>query len=184
MERELAENVQKGLHSDQAFGFADGTGDQDVRSKKNPIILKSKAITKPLNTIGRNGRRKLCICCGSYRHLLRDCPDSWENKAKRETEMEEIGVMTTGFNAEIVRRLECELRSCCMIDATLEKTVCGREWIEEYIDMLNVFDKQKVQMIEKEVQAWDVEGGNTILKSGLHSSDNNCSCNVPHCKLT
>ena len=25
----------------------------------------------------------LCICCGSYRHFLKDCPDSWENIEKR-----------------------------------------------------------------------------------------------------
>jgi len=37
---------------------------------------------KPLNPVDKNGDPQLCVSCGSYRHMLRDCPDSWENLCK------------------------------------------------------------------------------------------------------
>ena len=32
-----------------------------------------------MNPKGAEGRTLTCISCGSYRHLLTDCPHSWEN---------------------------------------------------------------------------------------------------------
>ena len=38
---------------------------------------------KKLNPLGLNGQILLCNSCGSYRHLVAECQDSWENIAKR-----------------------------------------------------------------------------------------------------
>ena len=38
---------------------------------------------KKLNTFGSDGKILLCYSCGSYRHLIAECPDSWENIVKR-----------------------------------------------------------------------------------------------------
>ena len=35
-----------------------------------------------MNPTGQNGKVLTCITCGSYRHLLNECPDSWENISK------------------------------------------------------------------------------------------------------
>ena len=40
---------------------------------------------KKLNTLGSDGKILLCYSCGSYRHLIAECPDSWENIVKRKT---------------------------------------------------------------------------------------------------
>ena len=37
---------------------------------------------KKLNPLGLNGQILLCKSCGSYRHFVADCPDSWENMMK------------------------------------------------------------------------------------------------------
>ena len=37
---------------------------------------------KKLNPLGLNGLILLCKSCGSYRHFVADCPDSWENMMK------------------------------------------------------------------------------------------------------
>ena len=37
---------------------------------------------KPINPPGPDGKPLICPSCGSYRHLLQDCPDSYENQAK------------------------------------------------------------------------------------------------------
>ena len=39
-------------------------------------------IKKKLNPLGTDGRVLLCSSCGSYRHLVAECPDSWENMKK------------------------------------------------------------------------------------------------------
>ena len=36
---------------------------------------------KMLNAPGLDGKPKRCVSCDSIRHLLPDCPDSWENMA-------------------------------------------------------------------------------------------------------
>ena len=33
----------------------------------------------PINPLGRNGQPMTSKCYGSFRHILRDFPDSWEN---------------------------------------------------------------------------------------------------------
>ena len=38
---------------------------------------------KELNPLGSNGKILLCYSCGSYRHLVAECEDSWENMVKR-----------------------------------------------------------------------------------------------------
>ena len=40
---------------------------------------------KKLNTLGSDGKILLCYSCGSYRHLIAECPESWENIVKRKT---------------------------------------------------------------------------------------------------
>lgn len=35
-----------------------------------------------MNPAGADGQTLTCDSCGSFRHLLQDCPDSWENMAK------------------------------------------------------------------------------------------------------
>ena len=42
-----------------------------------------KGLRKRINPVGADGNTLLCRSCGSYRHLLKDCPDSWENIKKR-----------------------------------------------------------------------------------------------------
>ena len=40
-------------------------------------------VRKKINPSGADGKILKCLSCGSFRHLLDDCPDSWENIAKK-----------------------------------------------------------------------------------------------------
>ena len=40
-------------------------------------------LKKKPNPVGVDGKVLLCSSCGSYRHLVAQCPDSWENMEKR-----------------------------------------------------------------------------------------------------
>ena len=45
---------------------------------------REKRISKGLNPVGASGKRLLCHSCGSNKHLLKDCQDSYENKKKQD----------------------------------------------------------------------------------------------------
>ena len=40
---------------------------------------------KNMNQAGEDGKAMICPSCGSYRHLLAECPDSYENQAKKKS---------------------------------------------------------------------------------------------------
>ena len=59
---------------------------------------------KNINPLGPGGRILTCKSCGSYRHLLPECPDSWKNMSKVNVVEEEHTGLFTGYNTEEVRR--------------------------------------------------------------------------------
>ena len=48
---------------------------------------------KKLNPLGSNGKIILCNSCGSYRHLVAEFQDSWENIVKRKTSQFNVKLM-------------------------------------------------------------------------------------------
>ena len=38
---------------------------------------------KKINPLGSDGKSLPCYSCGSYRHLVAECQDSWENMVKK-----------------------------------------------------------------------------------------------------
>ena len=81
---------------------------------------------KNTNPTGPDGRLLTCKSCGSFRHLLPACPDSWENLSKTTNVVEdENAVLFTGYNKEEVRRLGIDARNCAVLDSACSSTVCG-----------------------------------------------------------
>ena len=50
----------------------------------------NKGPRKKINPVGANGKTMLCNSCGSYRHLLAECPDSWENMENKYVSQKEL----------------------------------------------------------------------------------------------
>ena len=71
-----------------------------------------------------------CRSCGSFRHLVAKCPDSWENLSKVHiTENEhsaEHAVLFTGYHEKEVSQLGTEARNCAVLDSACSSTVCGK----------------------------------------------------------
>ena len=58
-----------------------GTGFSDKQTS-----VQNKGVRKKrINPLGVDGQVLRCMSCGSYRHLLDVCPDSWENMEKKKT---------------------------------------------------------------------------------------------------
>ena len=52
------------------------------RGYNNSEYYSNRSVNKnerPINPTGPDGRPITCKSCGSYRHLMAKCPDSWEN---------------------------------------------------------------------------------------------------------
>ena len=50
------------------------------QGKDNQRPIKANGVVrKKINPSGTDGKILKCLSCGSFRHLLDDCPDSWEN---------------------------------------------------------------------------------------------------------
>ena len=56
----------------------------NIQGRDNQKPIKANGFArKKINQSGADGKILKCLSCGSFRHLLDDCPDSWENIAKK-----------------------------------------------------------------------------------------------------
>ena len=53
-------------------------GPEEDRRPHEPAKTE-KNMTRPINPKGRDGERLLCLACGSYRHMIKECQHSWES---------------------------------------------------------------------------------------------------------
>ena len=63
---------------------------KDFGRKQNDQWGNTGLVKKKLNPLGTSGKVLLCSSCGSYRHFVAQCPDSWENMMKRKAGGDEL----------------------------------------------------------------------------------------------
>ena len=97
-----------------------------------------------MNPTGADGKTLSCRCCGSYRHHMKDCPDSWENIRRVNIVENENVVLFTRYNKDEIQQLGIDARNCAILDSALSSIVCGENWIDSYINSLNEDDRQKI----------------------------------------
>ena len=135
------------------------------------------------------GHTLTCISCGSYRHLLPDCPHSWENMQANLVEIdnsneEEVVLFTSSLKNEICQ-LGREAAVCAVLESACSSTVCGENWLYMYFaslnsDLQNNIKKQDgMQMLKfgggeclKSIAQYDITaylGG--IIRTDVVSSD-------------
>ena len=104
--------------------------------------------TRNVNPIGNNGNVLTCAACGSFRHLLGDCPDSWENleKANICKSKDNVDVILfTGGNKVDISELGNESRNCIVLDSACSSTVCGKQWLDLYLESLDSVTRKNVK---------------------------------------
>ena len=112
-----------------------------------------------VNPTGMDGKAMLCNSCGSYRHMMINCPDSWENMGNRDTKVnivEQTGnyghgseqvVLFTGFQRDSLREFTKDAQNCIVLDSACSSNVCGREWMDTYLETLSPNDRSKVVQV-------------------------------------
>ena len=120
---------------------------------------------RPMNPVGPDGSVLLCVACGSFRHLVANCPDSWENMGVNQVsvveEETEKAVLFTGFPN--LSEMGCEGRNCAVLDSACSSTVCGDKWLECYLESLDEQDSAEVK--SEPGTKWFKFGGGERLKS-------------------
>ena len=68
----------------KSFSQFKGEKSWNIQGRDNQKPIKANVFArKKINQSGADGKILKCLSCGSFRHLLDDCPDSWENIAKK-----------------------------------------------------------------------------------------------------
>ncbi|KAL5019436.1 hypothetical protein ScPMuIL_003481, partial [Solemya velum] len=142
------------------------------RNFNTPNKRMDKTKERKINPKGPDGQLLTCRACGSFRHLIRECPDSWENLSKvniatvdSETYPEEHVVLFTGYNKPEVTQLDMEASNCAILDSACSSTVCGKDWMENYVDSLSEEEKASVKRFEGS-RIFKFGGGTTLHSKG------------------
>ena len=103
-----------------------------------------QAQSRNVNPPGKEGKPLLCSACGSYRHLIKQCPDSYENRPKGTYVAEEIDdnaqmekdvqrfVLFTSDNDEM-STFTSEALNCAALDTCCTTSVAGNKWLNIYM---------------------------------------------------
>ena len=76
-----------------------------------------------MNPKGTDGQYLTCICCGSYCHLIANCPHSWESVNSFTDDEEEANiVLYTGIKPK-TNQLGVEALKCAVLDCACSSTV-------------------------------------------------------------
>ena len=81
---------------------------------------------------------------------------------------DEHALLFTGYNKEEVRRLGVGARNCAVLDSACSSTVCGDGWINNYIQSVVKYDRQKVKQTQGQ-RVFKFGGGTCFKSKGEYS---------------
>ena len=137
-------------NSEQARKRSNSGGEQPSRPEKR------------INPSGADGNPKRCKSCDSIRHMLSECPDSWENmKGAYVSELETVGehegeqvqewraaeekeCWVTEEQGEL-KRFCVEAKNSAALDSCCTGIVCGEEWLQTFLASMSSEDRKLVK---------------------------------------
>ena len=136
-----------------------------------------------MNPKGPDGKVLLCKSCGSFRHFVANCPDSWENLSVNiadSTAKEDSGnrkmdesVLFTMMSRNSRQNLEDvilmtkftddkEITKCAVLDSACSSTVCGSLWMDDFLASLTPDERERVKS-EGSKKAFKFGGGDLFI---------------------
>ena len=155
-----------------------GGNSRQYNNRQQTMPTHSSSDGRPLNPNGLDGKRLTCFGCGSFRHLLPQCPYAFENKrdsrrfedAKMVQQSDENVVLFKKKKKNEMNQLGEEGIGCAVLDTACTSTVCGKRWLDSFIQSLSDAEKPKVKQGESRRNF--KFGGGAILPSLME-------CTVP-----
>ena len=96
------------------------------------------------NPLGPDGKVSECLVCGSQMHWARSCPHSYENRDVKKYEEVQITLMSMHLGEDKLDLLLSETMGYTLLDTGCSKTVCGRIWLDWFLDTLSYEDRNKL----------------------------------------
>ena len=123
--------------SNRNDNFTEPNWRSDERRRMNNSSQKGK------NPIDKEGKPTRCLNCESINHWSQNCPD--KGKSEQTYVIHEIVLHQNDMsNPEQMKTLVAESWSSGLLDCGASKTVCGKIWLDEYINSLSENDKSKI----------------------------------------
>lgn len=120
---------------------------QQYPQNSNWRIPRQDLTRKPQSKQGKNpldkyGNQTKCAICHSINHWAHNCPD---RESENTFVVNEVILHQSDYdNPSELKYLMSETWSSALLDCGASKTVCGKEWLTQYINNLNDHDQQKV----------------------------------------
>ena len=164
-------NITRRVNNNNSGAYTRGLGQRNFRGG-NRFSTSRGAFNKdsrPVNPVGSDGKSLLCKACGSYRHLLKDCPDSWENqKGAFYTDYEDVKYTEGEEGCFLTNNVfTTEALGCVVLDSACSSTVCGKEWFDHYLNSLEPEDKSKVRTMNSG-KIFRFGGGEKLMSIGCY----------------
>jgi transposase InsO family protein len=147
-------------------GYSSGRGFTNYRSDdtwgRNSYgdKVRGSNTSKPVNPNGPDGQPLRCLSCDSIRHLVKQCPHSYENLSKSSVKN---AVLFTGNRQQEALILLAEASNSTVLDSACTATVAGEAWMNCYLDSLDPSVREKVLEMPSETKF--KFGGGTVLQS-------------------
>ena len=136
------------------------TGNRGYDNWESSNSKGNQAVYKSINPNGPDGQPLRCLSCDSIRHLVKQCPHSYENLSKKKVEN---AVLFTGNKPQEALVLLAESANSAVLDSACTSTVAGETWMNCYMDSLDPAIKEKV--VEQPSDTQFKFGGGTVLRS-------------------
>lgn len=117
----------------------------------SPGRTNNQSTGRKLNPIGRDGQVSRCVICDSRFHWAKDCPDSYENsgaKGKDESGSVHLSLfmgLTDNSDNKKLNNLVDESRCGAVIDTGCSTTVCGKLWLNDYMQSLTEYERTQIK---------------------------------------
>jgi len=130
-------------------------GSMGQRGRGN-LYNTSPASSGKLNPPGRFGTTSTCAHCGSRFHWVKDCPEKVARKGTdqainycgMEQNEAEVQIELLQKSEDSMKWFLGETMGCAVIDSGCSKTVAGKQWMNCYLDQLNIKEKEDVKIHE------------------------------------
>ena len=141
--------------------FAAGVCRQRMSSdKESNTQLSGTGLRKRINPVGTDGNRLLCKSCGSFRHLLNDCPHSWENINRNK----QYNVVNQRDREMTSQRVEAELLSLKSEIMSLKEEMMEMGAIKDREQKSQKEEIEGLQNIAQEKTRVTIPERNTLIK--------------------
>lgn len=140
-----------------AAGYKKTTGYQDTRYRGNQ---QNRQQYKARNATGADGKPLRCHACQSVNHFIRDCPERSSDKRNTSWKSGKVEVFLTHTHPE-------ETKNYLIFDSACTSTVCGRGWLDCYIDSLSL-DAQKLVKRSPSKTLFRFGGGECLESASMY----------------